>query len=200
MQLNLSPQEQETVAVYNQRIHAGRIDSTPVWADRFSLSVFWDLPGDGEIVDVGCGTGRFVPILTNLNIPSYLGIDPSEGNIEYCKKTFPAHQFELGSVQTIGDRYSGRFAGFIMATSLMHIPRRGLRQALQSLRRSLIPGAQGMISLPLGEPLTWRHQDGVTLTLYTEAEMGRQLPLHDFRIRQMFSPNGHMLLIHVQAA
>lgn len=200
MQLDLSLQEQETVRVYDDRIRAGRIDSTPVWADRFSMSVFWNLPDGGEVVDVGCGTGRFVPILTDLNIPSYLGIDPSEGNVEYCRRAYPAHNFALGSVQTLGERYPGRFSGFIMATSLMHIPRRGLRHALRSLRQSLIPGAQGMISLPLGEPLTWRHQDGVTLTLYTEAEMRRQLPVHGFRIRQMFSPNGHMLLIHVEAA
>lgn len=200
MELRLSPQELETVAVYEGRIRAGHVDTTPIWADRFSTSVFWSLPGSGEIVDVGCGTGRFIPILTDLNIPAYLGIDPCEGNVEYCRKNFPAHNFSLGSVQTLGERFPERFAGFIMATSLMHVPRRGLKQALRSLRKSLIPGAQGMISLPLGEPLTWRHGDGVTLTLYTEAEMERQLPLHDFKISRMFSPNGHMLLIHVEAA
>lgn len=154
MRLTLSPQESEAVSVYDNRIRDGRIDTIPVWADRFSMSVFWSLPDNGEVVDVGCGTGRFVPILTDLNIPSYLGIDPSVGNIEYCRKTYPAHDFALGSVQTLGTMYPGRFAGFIMTTSLMHVPRRGLRQALASLRRSLIPNAQGMISVPLGEPLT----------------------------------------------
>ncbi len=199
MNLELSPQEKVTVGIYDQRIRDGDIDTTPVWADSFSSMIFWNLPADGVVVDVGCGTGRFISILSDLNITRYFGIDPSAGNIEYCRQTYPEHQFSLGSVQTLGIHYPHRFSGFIMTTSLMHVPRRDLRRSLRSLRASLLPGANGMISLPVGEPLLWTHPSGVILTLYTEAEMERQLPLHGFSIRQMFVRNGRMLLIHVTA-
>lgn len=199
MDLKLSLQEQATVTIYDKRTRTGLLDSTPVWTDEFSSLIFLDLPKEGEVVDVGCGTGRFIPILPDLNIKKYVGIDPSVASIEYCRQTYPEHQFSVGSLQTLGELYPNRFSGFIMTTTLMHIPRRSLSKGLQSLRKSLITGAHGMISLPIGAPLTWTTELGITLTLYTEAEMKKQLPIHGFCIRQMFSPSKQMLLIHAEA-
>jgi SAM-dependent methyltransferase len=197
--LQLSSQEQEAVAVFDERARNGILDHAPVWADNFSSFIFLDLPGQGEVVDVGCGTGRFVPILPDLSIKQYLGIDPSPESIAYCRHIYPEQSFAVGSIQTLGAKYPGRFSGFIMTACLMHVPRRGLRAALRSLRSALMLGAQGMMSLPIGEPLTWRHPLGLTTTLYTEAEMLRQLPLHGLEIRQMFRPSKYMLLLHVEA-
>jgi SAM-dependent methyltransferase len=195
---HLSAQEREAITIYESQVQSGDIQSHPIWVDSFSYDIFWDMPGRGEVVDVGCGTGRFVAILPDLGIRHYLGIDPSPGNIAYCQKTYPKHNFELGCIQNLGESYPARFSGFIMTACLMHVPRTGLKKVLRSLRSSLIQGAAGMISIPMGESLTRTHANGITTTLYTAAEMETQLHLHGFCIRKMVSP-GHMLLLDVEA-
>lgn len=198
MQLKLSAQEAEAVAVFDNRARAEVIDDTPLWVDRFSQCIFWDLPGSGLVVDIGCGTGRAVGMLHGLGIEKYLGIDPSADSIALCRRYYPDLDFAVGSIQTLGEDYKEQFSGFLLITTLMHVPRKNLKQALTSLRASLITGAQGMISVPTGPELTWRNKFGMTITLYTIAEMEKQLPAHGLSIRQL-TIGGHMLKIHVQA-
>ena len=197
----LSEQERFAVARMDKLVQQGDIDTTPIWADSFTSTIF---VGNfaGEVVDVGCGTGRFVEVLPDLGITRYVGIDPSNEAIRYCTQQFPEHMFEVGEIRELGERYPNRFSGFILTTTLMHIPRKDVRRALMSLRHSLRTGAPGLISLPKGEPdrLTVVNKYGMHLTLYTERELNRILPLAGFSIVTMFSPHGsHMLLAHVVA-
>jgi SAM-dependent methyltransferase len=199
--LKLSKQEQTAVDIYDARVREGNLDNTPLWVDGFSQVIFYDLPKDAEVLDVGCGIGRAVPILPDLGIEKYLGIDPSIEQVRVCRSRWPELQFEVSEIRELANKYPNRFSGFLLITVLMHIPRRDLSQALGSLRGCLKQGAHGMISLPMGQPdrLMMRNNVGMMLTLYTQEELESALGRHGFVVRQMFSPNSHMLLVHAEA-
>lgn len=48
------------------------------------------------VVEVACGTARYLNILKQLDIPYYLGIDSSETHIKRNKVNYPEVQFEVG--------------------------------------------------------------------------------------------------------
>lgn len=202
MLTRLSQQERFAVAKYDNLVRTGDIEHLPIWADSFSMRVFARLHEGGEVIDVGCGTGRSISLLPHLGIEKYFGIDPSAESIKYCKETWPEHAFEVSEIRELGEKYPGRFSGFMLLAVLMLIPRDGILPALQSLRKCLSPGATGMISLPLGRAEKRSHTfaDGTRTTLYLKSEITAALRHCGFSISEMFSPNNtNMFLIHAMA-
>jgi SAM-dependent methyltransferase len=199
----LSEQEKTAIAVFDQRAREGDTSNTALFADSFSYPIFRDMPGFGEVIDVGCGIGRAIGMLLDLGIEKYHGVDPSVEQINYCVREFPQHTFEVGEIRELGSKHPERFSGFLMITTLMHIPRTDLDQALSSLRACLVRGAPGMMSLPMGEApdyLSVVNRYGMLLTLYTPEEVDAALIRNGFRVHQLFSRDGHMLHVHVEAA
>ena len=50
------------------------------------------------VVDVACGSARYIPILDNLGVKKYLGIDSSYIHINRNTQIFPGWQFKLSDV------------------------------------------------------------------------------------------------------
>ena len=50
------------------------------------------------VVDVACGSARYIPILDNLGVKKYLGIDSSSIHINRNTEIFPEWQFKLSDV------------------------------------------------------------------------------------------------------
>jgi SAM-dependent methyltransferase len=202
MSLHLSKQEMDAVKIYNRYTKAGLVDTTPLWVDDFTWPIFRDMPPDGEVVDIGCGTGRAISLLPDLGISKYLGIDPSHEAIRHCKKHHPEYSFEVGDFRTIGKKYPKRFSGFIVITTLMHIPRKDLGDIFYSMRSCLRRGAPGLISFPTGDPgeSTFTNKQGMRLTLFTENEVTQALAQQNLRVEyaRVLSEN-YMVLLSVVA-
>ena len=66
----------------------------------------YGLFSEGNILDIGCGSGRFAKVLYDNNFDGeYLGIDFSKNAIDYCKKIYP-YEFRVDNVFDISmDRF-----------------------------------------------------------------------------------------------
>jgi len=58
------------------------------------------LKGKG-VLDVGCGTGDFVPLLRQQGINNYVGIDIYKPSLEKARKHYPNEMFIEGDLLTI---------------------------------------------------------------------------------------------------
>lgn len=204
---SLSKRERLAVALYDEMVRRGDFMDHPVWVDSFTGQVFWDFGEEDEVVDIGCRIGRFVPLLPDLGVYKYFGIDPSKESIEYCKRTFSdleycKPQFEVSEMRLLGDKYPARFSGFLLAAVLMHIPRSDLGVALTSIRKCLKDGAAGFFSTPQGPgeegELEWTNSQGIEISLYTRAELVISFEAAGFQFEKI-RVGESMILGHVVA-
>ena len=198
---SLSRQEQQAVGYYEDRIVRGDTHDHPLWVDGFSQPIFYGLPNDAEVIDVGCGIGRAITMLPDLGINRYFGIDPAASQIAYCKKTFPQFNFEVNEIRKIGESYPGYFDGFLCLAMLMHIPRNDLDVALASLRKCLKTGVDGFLAYPYsdGDVLEYVSPVGdLNCTLFTIDEVTLSLSKNGFVIANE-RVGGEMFLGHIVA-
>lgn len=100
----------------------------------------WGFAGLGEVVDLGCGYGRWSMFLAEVNDRLY-GVDRNEGGIELCRK-LAAHlgvdnaEFEVGDVRRVA-RPDGSFDGVWCSNVVQFIDRGRL---LDECARLLRPG------------------------------------------------------------
>lgn len=197
---SLSRQEQQAIAYFDKKIEDGDTEDYPVWVDGFSQSIFYGLPADGEVIDVGCGIGRSISMLPDLGINRYFGIDPAASQIAYCKRTFPQFDFEMNEIRKIGESYPERFDGFLCLAMLMHIPRSDLDLSLASMRKCLRHGVSGFMSFPYsdGDVLEYASPAApeVNCTLFTIDEVVQSLSKNGFVIAQERA-NENMFLGHI---
>lgn len=153
------------------------------------------------------GLDVLCPCFSQLSVSKYLGIDPSSLSIEYCNRTFTdvedCHvQFEIGEARLLGKKYPGRFAGFMMAAVLMHIPRADIAVVLSSIRKSLKDGASGFFSTPLGHEddgdLEFVNKQGIEISRYTEKELVESFIATGFKFKRIIDLDC-MILGHVVA-
>ncbi|MBI4120859.1 MAG: class I SAM-dependent methyltransferase [Parcubacteria group bacterium] len=195
----LTAQEQHAVRRYNEDALRG-LTYGSVWADWFSQSVFDCLPPDHTVVDVGCGYGRIVPILEDLGIQKYIGIDPAEEQLNFARRLHPPsplRTFEVGTIYDLGTKYTERFDGFLLMAVLMHIPAARLDEALSSLRRALkIPGT-GMFAVPVGgkdeEARVVEIEPGFFVTVHNEKAIEESFRRSGFSIKETFRAEDMLL-------
>lgn len=198
MLLSLSAQEQVAVKEYNRRIRDGYTGNTELFADMFLVSVYDSVPQGGAFLDVGCGIGRFVPLLPILGITNYTGIDPAADQIAYCTKTYPQYRFFEMDMRALGIMFPDRFDAFAMISVIMHLPRGDLPQALRSLRGALKKGAHGLVSTPIGTG-EGIGKTGLLCTLYQPDELEGHFSAAGFGIAMHRSHDHSMILSHVVA-
>lgn len=110
------------------------------------------LPPDGDVLEVGCGTGRIYERLVPRLLPNerYTGVDVSERMLALARAKFPAARL------VAGDGYALRFADgafdAVLAFEVLgHLPEIGpfLRELLRVARRTAIftvwPAADGVV-------------------------------------------------------
>jgi 2-polyprenyl-3-methyl-5-hydroxy-6-metoxy-1,4-benzoquinol methylase len=169
----LSEAERAAHSVYERDGLLGKTDSTPLWSDPFSRGIFSRLPPVAEVIDIGCGHGRFIKILPELGISDkgYLGVDFSSEQVNNARRLHPGYAFEALNLFELAGRYPGRFDGFICAAVLMHVPRTRALAALRSMRASLKTGAVGLLSTPAGIGEAESVTGKMILTLYEPDEL-----------------------------
>ncbi|MBY0538452.1 class I SAM-dependent methyltransferase [Patescibacteria group bacterium] len=183
MLTTLSPQEREAVSFYDRRIRAGDTVDKPLWADDFTYGMFRDHP-DGPVVDIGCGIGRAIPALEAYGVRDYLGVDPSEASVTYCQATFPGLKFMISDVRLLGELYPMYFGGFLLLNVLMHTPEKDLDVVLSSLRKSLLPGASGLLNANKPAMAEYINDAAKSLTMsyYVPERLDEALKRHNFEL------------------
>lgn len=119
---------------------AGHYDA--VFPLRGDLLKFLDreLPNEGRLLDVGCGTGACCGYLANQGRPC-LGIDLDPGMIAQAERRHPGSEFRILGMQEIGLLPAGEFASVIcLGNVLPHLPLASLPGFLSAVHRLLRPG------------------------------------------------------------
>lgn len=180
---SLSPQEREAITFYNQRIRSGDTADNPLWADDFTYGMFRGHP-DGPVADIGCGIGRAIPALNDYGVRDYLGIDPSEESIKHCRSTFPKMKFMVSEVRLLGDLFPAHFGGFLLTNVLMHTPETDLDVVLSSVRKSLLPGALGLLNAnkPAMAEYISEAAKSLTMSYYAPEKLNEALKRHNFEL------------------
>ncbi len=77
------------------------------------------LPAGGEVLDLGCGSGR--PIAATLIARGFklTGVDASPGLIDFCRRDFPDHRWIVGDMRGLDLRR--RFDGVLAWYSSFHL-------------------------------------------------------------------------------
>lgn len=144
----LTPEELITIESYdaNAAEWAGAHMTPGFWREDMHEFNRW-LPG-GRLLEIGSGGGRDARELIRLGY-KYTGTDVSAGLIEQAKKNNPEAYFEQVSVYDLD--FDKPFNGFWCAAVLLHIPRPRIDEALQSIKRNIVPRGIGYIALKEGE-------------------------------------------------
>ena len=100
--------------------------------------------GDGLVVDLGCGPGRYLP---QISAP-VVAVDVSRSMLTLASRHGqPMAQADLESLPFA----TGAFAGAFARHSYLHVPKGRVVSALADLRRVLAPGGFLMLSLIEGD-------------------------------------------------
>lgn len=130
--MSLTPEEIQTQLAYN-RLAADRNTTKgdpSTWKHEYEL--FSRLILYGRVLDLGCGGGRDALLLQSRSL--YVGLDLSQAMLAQARLLAPTELFVRGDMYTLpftADSFQGCWA----AASLLHIPKRRIRQVLAEIRR-----------------------------------------------------------------
>lgn len=107
------------------------------------LATFAQRVPAGEVLEVGCGTGRITEHLHRLGL-DVAGMDLSPNMIEVARREFPHLRFDVGSMEAL-DAGDGALAGIVAWYSIIHTPPERLPSVFAELNRAL--AADGLLLL-----------------------------------------------------
>jgi ubiquinone/menaquinone biosynthesis C-methylase UbiE len=143
-----------------------------IWDEMFFLFENYLKPGD-EVLDLGCGNGRWFKLFKTYNI-DYIGVDSSVKLIDMAQKNNPEAKFQVeeGLNLSFPDNFFDKIYSIAV---LHHIPSKEFRlEFLKEAKRILKPG--GIIVITV-----WKLKDQTYLFIkYTILKLLRKSKL-DFR-------------------
>lgn len=157
------------------------------WSSSHSVPKFWGedfdkffelLPTGSRLLEVGCGGGRDARELIAFGY-DYTGTDISAGQLEQARQNNPGALFEQVSVYDLD--FDKPFDGFWCAAALLHIPKGRISEALAAVRRNMVVGAIGYISLKEGHDQQIEHNKelGDRFFAYWQREEFNDVLLHN---------------------
>ena len=112
------------------------------------FKIFHKLLPSGKIIEIGCGGGRDAKLILQSGY-KYLGTDISEGMVTEARNNNPSGKFEVKSVYDF-DYPKNIFDGFWASTSLLHIPKSKIKEALSNIHRVVRDKGVGFIAIKEG--------------------------------------------------
>jgi SAM-dependent methyltransferase len=107
------------------------------------------LQGRREVLDAGCGAGRFLPILAGLRC-DVEGVDLSPGMIRNARTAHPSFATQVGTLTDLPFA-SASFDGYFSWYSTIHSAGPDLRDLLREAHRVLRPGGSILVAFQSGE-------------------------------------------------
>ena len=113
------------------------------------LATFAALARGGEVLEVGCGSGRITDHLYRLGL-DISGIDLSSNMIEVARREFPHLRFRVESMESLeaADRST---VGIVAWYSIIHTPPEKLPAVFAEMNRVLVPGGTLLLAFQSGD-------------------------------------------------
>lgn len=117
----------------------------------------------GNILDLGCGYGRILPLLPAGT--TYVGVDGGPEILQYLRKTYPKHQFHLIDLDKDTFQLGEQFDTILMLAVVEHLTQP--QQVLCQARDHLKPDGRLLITTPtsIGDQL---HRLGARFGLFSQ--------------------------------
>ena len=175
--------DQQTITTYNQLAVEYDNETIDFW-ERFPRTFFDEFANrvTGKVLDVGSGPGRDGLLLQEKGL-DVLCLDASEAMLELCNmkglNTVPGDFMAL----PFPDQ---DFNGVWSYTSLLHVPKEDISQALKEIQRVLVPNGVFGFGMIEGEGESYRESSGVNqprwFSYYTKEELEDLLSKHGFSV------------------
>jgi len=85
-----------------------------------------------NIIDIGCGTGRWCDILPDV---PYRGVDFMQKLIDQAKEKHPEKDFEVGSIDSFAETVETKYDLAFTFATLLHIPPKEMKQTVEALKK-----------------------------------------------------------------
>ncbi len=137
-----------------------------------------------KVIEVGCGTGEFLSLLSAFNVDAY-GVEYSEASVLACRqKGLRVFQgYPDGGTSLLA---GGPFQAFLLLMFLEHMP--DPNAALRTIWNSLLPGAVGIVEVPNFDMVINEHLFseviGDHLLYFTRESLYTTLQLNGFEVLQ----------------
>lgn len=110
-----------------------------------------------RVLDVGCGAGANLRLLSDLGLPSVMGLDPNRSSIRFCREK-ELGEIEQGKLEQLP--FAAESFDLVLATDVLeHIDED--RLAVEEIRRVLRPGGTVLFTVP-AFPGLWGLQDEIS--------------------------------------
>jgi 2-polyprenyl-3-methyl-5-hydroxy-6-metoxy-1,4-benzoquinol methylase len=124
-------------SAFSKEMREFRLEQFRLWVDKYKLE-------NKKILEVGCGKGEYLEILTKSRVNAS-GLEYSKKSVSYCKeKSLSVTQGFLGDENL--ELPNKPYDGFVCLSFMEHWP--NPNKTLQSLRQDLLDGAIGIIEVP----------------------------------------------------
>ncbi|MDA1316750.1 MAG: class I SAM-dependent methyltransferase [bacterium] len=189
--MKLTPHEQSTIDSYNQNAttFAKSRDEEKVWI--LEKQKLHNYKPHGKIIDIGSGSGRDAKDFIRFGY-EYTGIDYSDGLLSQSRINNPGVTFLKQSVYDL-DFPKNHFDLFWACAILLHMPKKQIDKALQSIHQIIKIGAIGCITLKKGEGERFVEGDHTGIgykrffSFYLEDEFKTILEKNSFEILESYT-------------
>ena len=146
--MNTLDQEDETIRTYDKYADSWANDH-PQDDYRTILTQLKQLMPHGSMLEVGCGGGQDADMLIAAGY-DYLGTDASNGMVSLASRKHPGIIFQHINLYDLAS-LERQFDTFWCNAVLLHIPKRRIDEALQSILTVIRPEGVGFISMKDGD-------------------------------------------------
>jgi SAM-dependent methyltransferase len=197
--------DKQTIKTYDKLAEEYDAETINFW-ERFPdtiISTFAASIGEGgSVLDLGSGPGRDGLLLQNKGL-SITCLDASSTMVKLCQeKGLTAVQGDILNIPFADDTFDGLWS----YTSLLHLKKAQMGEALSEIKRVLKPGGTWGLGMIAGEGELYRESAGVGqprwFAFYSEQELMELFETHGFKVLYFedFTPKSKRYLNYVLRA
>lgn len=167
--------------------------------------------GSPKVLDLGCGYGRFIPVLETVGITDFVGLDYSPNMIEEGRRQYPNADLRVGDMCALSETFEpSMFDAVFAIASIMHVLPEKMPQVVEGLRLIMKSGAIGFVATPAGTteeffkpqlcpvPLS-SHEEYMFRAQWTQETLGNHFTSGGFEIIEPTHVYYNMLYLVIRA-